>query len=1405
VKKKKMNARYIIIPIVILALLAALGAPASADESCWDDTFSDETGIEVKYNLTVADGNVTLAGGTGTDHNGASWTPANGAEISGVHYNISTFTVAAGTTVYVVPWSDGDDGFVEIYAATINIEGTLSGHGRGYPGGAGAGHYYHPNGSCWHPEYGTGDGGTHNKEDGAGQHPGGTEGYKLSAGGGGGHGNSGGKGVGYYCGMYGHDCSDGGDAYGTLDTKQATIGAGGAGAGGGYEGELPPPYKWGGDGGAGGASILLDATTITISGSGTATVNGEDGGDGEDGYKGTGGAGGGAGGSIVINAGTLSGSGSLYAEGGDGGDCGNGSSHTSGGGGGAAGGRIKVWYASSTFSGSYSVMNGSAGAGAATGYGYGGPGEPGSAGTYYSVQETYSPCTPGGSNYKPSGYLKSTVITPSSLESWSTFSANHTENVETNISYQILNATDDSTLCTITASQAAAGYDISSCADATDSIRLYADLNTTDPSNTPVLHDWTVCWIVTVVSPTPSTPFMIYGGVNDSAGDPVNDPNVTVTNLNTSEIYDVETNASFNYYQVLTCSDNVSIGDVLHFTAIAETTTESNHEVTAADMNRGGFEQNIIIEKTPRPDLVITIIDAYHNKTLYPSPKYPPCFNLSNEIDVTVENAGSKDANSSHVSLYIDSEFRGKQSVPALDVGCNATVQFKWTPEGYDCEDGGTSITYTLQAVADCDNELDESNEGNNESTVQETAYWAGYSADEVLSTAFHGTIHGGLNFTTGDGVYTSLGSPGASTNIHYNITLPAGASVELARLNVYYTWSKIDTIGVYPSMEVSITNASGGPYTLSTDKEYNDRPCDSPAITYDYPFGNYVHDITDYVNGSGSYTVTVKNNGPTEHSFAIDPPGLVILYNDSTKPEYEYWILEGADILQGGRRGGSGNLALSECINNATFEGAIDLNKMESATLGLATPWGGNPTAERHSYLYFNGNELGKDVYHGYGSQYSETLNGMSMHIGSTTAQMGVNLTDVTSCLAASNNVVGQGDGGDSMLVANAFLLVERVGEKKDDMAIAEETVNGNLIEGSYKNTTASDNDYEVIEEIVRGKKSLLEHKWTIDVTSGTKTNVTFYLEAHRGIDTDENDHFMFAYSTDGSTYTDMVEVNTTEDSNLTYKLPSDLSGTVYIRVKDTDRTNKNTKLDAIYVDHMFIRSVFGAPSYGVSAAIEPASQTVKPTDSTTYTVTVTNTGDRNASYTVNMSGTAVVNETITVSPLNWSTGMLTPGNKNITTVTVSTSNTPEETYTLTATATCVEDASVTDSDTSMLVVSSVTNTMHVVSIDMWYKKTGGGPKGADYRIYTKVKIVNSSDVGVAGAMVELNTTLPPDNSTNVSSSEVTGDDGTVEFMYGPTKTEGTYTSTVTNVTKYEWTYDPVANVVTSETLPVP
>jgi hypothetical protein len=40
---------------------------------------------------------------------------------------------------------------------------------------------------------------------------------------------------------------------------------------------------------------------------------------------------------------------------------------------------------------------------------------------------------------------------------------------------------------------------------------------------------------------------------------------------------------------------------------------------------------------------------------------------------------------------------------------------------------------------------------------------------------------------------------------------------------------------------------------------------------------------------------------------------------------------------------------------------------------------------------------------------------------------------------------------------------------------------------------------------------------------------------------------------------------------------MPSSLSGTVYILVKDTDQTQGNRSLDKIFVDHMFIHSDAG------------------------------------------------------------------------------------------------------------------------------------------------------------------------------------------------------------------------------------
>lgn len=144
------------------------------------------------------------------------------------------------------------------------------------------------------------------------------------------------------------------------------------------------------------------------------------------------------------------------------------------------------------------------------------------------------------------------------------------------------------------------------------------------------------------------------------------------------------------------------------------------------------------------------------------------------------------------------------------------------------------------------------------------------------------------------------------------------------------------------------------------------------------------------------------------------------------------------------------------------------------------------------------------------------------------------------------------------------------------DDVANSDIPVKG-TITGNYTNTHSSDNVYEAITERESGGKpdnrySYLEQKWTINVTGGN--TVTFYVEAYKTASVDGDD-FVFAYSTDDSSYNDMVTVIKTSDNDevQSYQLPGTISGTVYIRVKDSNQTPGNKSLDTISIDYMYIR----------------------------------------------------------------------------------------------------------------------------------------------------------------------------------------------------------------------------------------
>lgn len=461
-------------------------------------------------------------------------------------------------------------------------------------------------------------------------------------------------------------------------------------------------------------------------------------------------------------------------------------------------------------------------------------------------------------------------------------------------------------------------------------------------------------------------------------------------------------------------------------------------------------------------DLEPTDINPYHYYKAGKGGGYfgDPWLNLTNGVRVQVRNYGSDEiaANSFNVSLYVNDTLI-EEKIFDLPLRANTVKKIRfemWKPAGgdnpltwTDTAQGAlgtytdTSKTYTLKVVVDEAGVVAESNETNNNKSVSQLVVWNGYTADHPLENYKHGTVKGGIIYTTGDGTYTSqaLNEYGDYVITNYNLQIPC--TVKHARLYFYYTWAKwVDDWNNYnttykcPKVKVTLKTPSGDVHELSMDKSYNDHKGDHGG--WRMPWGTYAYDITTYVSESGTYVVNFTNLNPyvgqAGHDerfatvYAAAAPAILVVYENATMPEREYWINEGADVLLGGRSIKGGYLALGECLNNATFGGGIEKSRVKNATLAVVSPWGGNPEAGEENVLYFNGVELGRgSVYLCGHAACTQELNGISMTIGTSGTEIGINVTDVKSHLVASNNRVTQGgDESNSLMIANAFLVVE-------------------------------------------------------------------------------------------------------------------------------------------------------------------------------------------------------------------------------------------------------------------------------------------------------------------------------------------------------------------------------------------
>jgi len=316
----------------------------------------------------------------------------------------------------------------------------------------------------------------------------------------------------------------------------------------------------------------------------------------------------------------------------------------------------------------------------------------------------------------------------------------------------------------------------------------------------------------------------------------------------------------------------------------------------------------------------------------------------------------------------------------------------------------------------------------------------------------------------------------------------------------------------------------------------------------------------------------------------------------------------------------------------------------------------------------------------------------------------------------------------------------------------------------GSYTDMYVSDNAYEVITEALstshpRKETSNAEHKWTFNVAGGG-SNYEFFVEAFRS-DNAEGDNFVFAYSTDDVTYNSLVTVASATEQVYSVALPN-LSGTVYVRVIDANRSWDKVILDDVSIDEMYfayettpgppVADFVGSPTSG-SAPLLVNFTDLSTGDPTSWAWTF---GDGGTSTAANPSHSYAANGTYTVS--------LT-----------------------------VTNASGSDSETKVdyITVADVSFDMHVDNMVV-----GRAKSGPNYFGTCTVTIYDANNLAISGATVYVTATGP----TGGSYSGATGADGTVYFeTAGMKKPVGEWCFEVTNVTHATYTYDAGANNVTA------
>ena len=206
--------------------------------------------------------------------------------------------------------------------------------------------------------------------------------------------------------------------------------------------------------------------------------------------------------------------------------------------------------------------------------------------------------------------------------------------------------------------------------------------------------------------------------------------------------------------------------------------------------------------------------------------------------------------------------------------------------------------------------------------------------------------------------------------------------------------------------------------------------------------------------------------------------------------------------------------------------------------------------------------------------------------------ANLGANATSFMSAgLQASTQYfyrVAATNGAGSSGFATASATTDDPPPYVDRVAVSESAGAGS-VSGNYTDTHADDGNAQSINERESGgrpanRHSYLEHTWQFNVAAGD----TVMLQANVwSSGSTDGDSFRFEWSTNGSSWNEAFTVSSTSQGNVqAASLPNSTSGTLWVRVTDTNQQQGNRALDTVYVDHLFVRSDNGGGAGGTPPA---------------------------------------------------------------------------------------------------------------------------------------------------------------------------------------------------------------------------